>query len=198
MLGIMHLAKRPVVVTGAGELASLFAALTGLAFVGPIALFRPEAATAQFGDLIWLFLISFYWLWAALIVMLCRPRLVVYNLPPSELRPVLAEAIGQLDTEARWAGSSLVLPSLGVQLHLDSVGWLHNTALVASGGEQDLGGWRRLERSLKRALRPVETTAKPQAVLFLGLGLVLLVASVSSLVSDPAAVMVAWNQITAF
>lgn len=198
LFGLIHLRRRPLVVTGVGDLATLGAALTGLVLVGPISLFRPEAATAQFGDLIWLFLVALYWLWLALIAMLCRPRLVIYNLSPSELRPAVAGAIMQLDSEARWAGTSLVLPGLGVQLHLDALPWLHNTSLVSSGGDQDPAGWRRLARALDRALRNVETKPKPQAQFFFVMGALMLGATIVRLVGDPEAVMVAWNQFTAF
>ena len=63
-----------------------------MVLVGPIELFRPEAAIAEFGGYVWLFLLVFYWLWVWLAVLVARPRLVVYNISAEELRPVLAEA----------------------------------------------------------------------------------------------------------
>ncbi len=46
---------------------------------------------------------------------------MIYNLTSGELRPVLAGLVRDLDPEARWAGDSLSLPGLGVQLFLEDV-----------------------------------------------------------------------------
>lgn len=198
MIGLVGLRRRPLLVTGSGDLATLGVALTGLALAGPIALFRPEAATAELGDSIWLFLLAFYWLWVALVVMLCRPRLVVYNLSAAALRPLLSETARQLDAHARWAGDSLALPTLGVQLHFDESSGTRTTSLVSSGPEQDLVGWRRLAKALDRALRGVEAPPAPRGGLLLGVGLTLLVLSVYGLAADPEATAVAWRHATDF
>ena len=85
----------------------------------------------------------FYWLWVLLVVLVARPRLVVYNISTEELHPVLAEAAARLDPDSRWAGNSLALPNLGVQLHLESFDMMRNVSLVSSGSRQNLDGWRR-------------------------------------------------------
>ncbi|MGL4511972.1 MAG: hypothetical protein ACRCT8_02700 [Lacipirellulaceae bacterium] len=198
VLGLVNLRRKPMVVAGSSDLAALGAAATGLAIVGPIALFRPEEATAQMGSAVWLFLIPFYWLWVALAVMLCRPRLVVYNATPSELRPLLAEAAGRLDPDARWAGDNLSLPALGVQLHLDSFAWMRNTSLVASGGGQNLAGWRRLTNALGRSCRGIATPANPRGPVLVVVGAALLLGAIVWLVSSPTEVAVAWAQATSF
>lgn len=198
MIGMVNLRRRPLLVSGANDLATLGVALTGMALVGPIALFRPEAATAELGDGIWLFLLAFYWLWVALVVMLCRPRLVVYNASAAEIRPVLGDAARQLDPSARWAGDSLSLPELGVQLHVDETAWLRTASLVSSGANQDLAGWRRLARGLGRSLRSVETRPNPRAALLLATSGVLVAVSAYAMGSDPDAVVVAWDHLMAF
>ena len=198
MIGLVNLRRHPMMVSGANDLATLGAALTGMALVGPIALFRPEAATAELGNLIWLFLLAFYWLWVTLVVMLCRPRLVIYNTTADELRPVLSEAVRQLCPSARWAGDNLTLPSLGVQLHLDQTSWMRSVSLVSSGAEQDLAGWRRLSRAISRSLRTTPTQANPRASLLLAIGAALLVFSVAGLTSDPEGVAIAWHEVMAF
>lgn len=198
LLGLVNLRRRPVVVTGAGDLAALGIALTGVAFVGPIALFRPETATAELGNFVWLFLLAFYWLWVALIVMLCRPRLVIYNVSSEELRPVLSDVMRQLDAAGRWAGDNVSLPGLGVQVHLDGFPWMRNTSLVASGGRQDLSGWRRFGRGVERALRMAATTPNPRGWLFLGAGIALVLVAIVRMASDPVGVGEAWRQVFAY
>ncbi|MEO0530820.1 MAG: hypothetical protein AAF266_09650 [Planctomycetota bacterium] len=198
LMGLVNLRRRPVVVTGAGDLAALGIALTGVAFVGPIALFRPEAATAELGNFVWLFLLAFYWLWVALIVMLCRPRLVIYNVTAEELRPVLSDVMRQLDAAGRWAGDNVALPGLGVQVHLDGFPWMRNTSLVASGGRQDLAGWRRFGRGVERAMRMTAAVPNPRGWLLLGVGVALFVLAIARMAIDPASVAESWDQVFAY
>ena len=162
LLALVNLRRRPFLTTGGSDLAALGVALSGLVFVGPLELFRPEAATAEFGNYIWLFLLVFYWLWVLLVVLLARPRLVIYNVSAEELHPVLAEAAARLDPDSRWAGNSLALPNLGVQLHLESFDLMRNVSLASSGSRQNLDGWRRLARELATALRPVRVKPNPR------------------------------------
>ena len=159
---MVNLRRRPFLTSGGSDLAALGLALSGLAFIGPLDLLRPEPATAEFGNFIWLVLLAFYWFWLVLIVLLARPRLVVYNTSIEELHPVLAEAASRLDSDARWAGNSLTLPQLGVQLHLESFDLMRNVSLVSSGGQQSLDGWRRLARELKPTLRRVRVKPNPR------------------------------------
>lgn len=198
LLGLVNLRRRPLLVTGAGDVATLGAALTGLAFIGPIALFRPEEATVELGDYIWLFLLAFYWLWLTLIVMVCRPRLVIYNLTAEELRPVLSQAARQIDATCRWAGEGLTLPRIGVHVHIDSFSWMRNTSLVASGGQQDLAGWRRLTKAVERAIRRVETPPNRWGPVLLVAGGGLLATAVVRMAADPPAVAIALRQLFAF
>ena len=198
LLGAINRSNKPVLVSGASDLAALAAALTGLAFIGPIELFRPEAASGLMGNYIWLSLLVFYWLSVALIVMLCRPRLVIYNSTTKDIRPALVEAVAQVDSEARWAGDSLVLPTLEVQMHLDSHPITHTVSLVASGGQQNLLGWRRLQKALERSLRTVNTTRSQTGGVLLVSGVTLIMISVLAMTSDPEAVLVTWKQLSSF
>src|SRR5581483_2738405 len=128
--------------------------IAGLVAVGPIELILPQNAAEQFGPYIWLMLLVMYSLLLSLAVMLARPRLVIYNISLAELRPVLAETIEALDPDSRWAGNSLVLPRLQIELYLESGQSMRNVSLVASSDEQNLAGWKRLESALAAGLRP--------------------------------------------
>lgn len=198
LLGMMNVRRKPLLTTGAADLATLGAALTGFAFVGPIELFRPAAATGELGDYIWLFMLAFYWLWVGLAVLVTRPRLVVYNVSLEELRPVLAEAVAQVDSEARWAGDNLSLPRLGVQLHLDSFGLMRNASLVSTGGNQSLEGWRRLRKALTRSLKNLEVKPNPRSVSFFLAAVGLFAMSIVALMNDPQEVAQAIGDIFAF
>jgi hypothetical protein len=198
LLGLVNLRRRPFLTSGGCDVAALGVALSGLMFVGPLELFRPEAATRSFGNYIWLFLVLFYWLWLVLLVLLSRPRLVVYNISAEELHPVLAETAARLDTGARWAGNNLSLASLGVQLHLDSFDIMRNVSLVASGGRQNLDGWRRLSRELGRSLAATRVKTNPRAVGLLVVSLMLFAVCMAHLLMHQDEIVQAMNEVFAF
>jgi hypothetical protein len=198
LVGILNARRRPFLTSGGSDLTALGVALSGVIFVGPLELFRPEAATTEFGNYIWLFLLMFYWLWLLLVVLLSRPRLVIYNISTEELHPVLAETSSRLDPEARWAGNHLSLPGLGVQLNLDSFDLMRNVSLVASGGRQNIDGWRRLTRELSRALASTRVRMNPRAIGLILVSLVLLGTSISQMLGNPQEVAQAVNEVFAY
>ena len=148
LLGLVNLRRRPFLTSGGSDLTALGVALSGLMFVGPLELFRPEAATRSFGNYIWLFLLLFYWLWLVLVVLLSRPRLVIYNISAEELHPVLAEAAARLDPAARWAGNQLVAAGTGRAAASRQLG--HDAKRVA-GLERQPAEHRRLAAACARA-----------------------------------------------
>ncbi len=184
MIGAMNLSRRSLVVTGTRDAAALGLAVSGLLIVGPLELFFPEVAMARLGPtggmVLLVFYVSFYGLLLVLVLLMLRPRLIVYNISADQLRSILAETVARLDTAARWAGDSLALPTLGVQLHLDTQTAARNVALVSSGSQQDYGGWRRLERALATALAqaPVKRNLLGWPLLLTGAGLLAALAAV--------------------
>jgi hypothetical protein len=198
LLGLVNLRRRPFLTSGGSDLAALGLAISGLVFVGPVELFRPDAATAELGNYIWLFLLLFYWLCLLLVVLLSRPRLVIYNIGSDEIHSVLAETAARLDPDARWAGNNLTLPHLGVQLHLDSFELMRNVTLASSGSRQSLEGWRRLARELASALKTTRVKANPRAVGLLLAALVLLTVSVAHMLSHPVELAQGMNQVFSY
>ena len=198
LLALVNLRRRPFLTSGGSDLAALGVALSGLAFVGPLELFRPEAATNEFGNFIWPVLLVFYWLWVLLVVLVVRPRLVVYNVSIEELHPVIAEAAARLDPDSRWAGNSLALPNLGVYLHLESFDLMRNVSLASSGSRQNLDGWRELARALSSALKPVRVKPNPRGVGFLLLAVLLMGGSLMSLVNHPKELAYAVQEVFAY
>jgi hypothetical protein len=200
LLALVNARRRPFVTTGGCDLAALGAALSGLILVGPIELFRPEAASEQFGRYVWLFLLAFYWLSLSLAVLVARPRLVVYNIRGEELRPVLAEVARKLDPHARWAGDSLALPNLGVMLHMECFEIMRHCSLVSSGGKQSMSGWERLSAELRTQLAGLQVAPNPRA-LALGFTLAafgLLAASITHMLAFPQQVAQAMKEMLSF
>jgi len=183
----VNLRRRPTVVSGMRDMAAMGLALVGLVMVGPMELGFPESAALHLlGSWVWVPLVALYGLCVVLVLLTMRPRLVVYNISAEELRRSLAEVVTELDAEARWAGDSLSLPRLGVQLHLDSAG-KRNVSLVASGPHQNYVGWQKLHRGLAGSLRKLRV-ARNARFLFLALAALGLIAILAWLVyQDPQA-----------
>jgi hypothetical protein len=156
LLGVVNYGRRPLIVSGGRDTAALGIALSGFVLIGPLALLMPMAAASRFGIWIWPLLGGLYILAITLVVLVGRPRLVIYNMTAERLRPILADLVTHLDSQARWAGDTLWLPQLGVHLHIESFPAMHNVSLIAIKAEQPLEGWQRLERALSAELREVE------------------------------------------
>ncbi|MGD9723851.1 MAG: hypothetical protein AB7O59_20815 [Pirellulales bacterium] len=185
VLGAINLSARPLVVNGTRELIALALAVAGLVVVGPMQLFMPEAAAAQFGTLVWALLISFYVLCLILLVIVVRPRLVVYNMTPDQLRPILETLAKRLDHESVWAGRALSLPQMRVHLVIDSFPALQNVALLATSHGQSIAGWRRLEAALREELREVSVAGRTHGVWLALCGGMILLALALRVVDDP-------------
>jgi len=178
VLGAVNLSRRPLMISGARDNAALGIGVSGMLLVGPIELLHPQTAVNELGWYIWVLSISVYALALSLVVLLSHPRLTIYNISLEEFRPLLAEVIDSLDSEHRWAGSSLSLPKLSVQLHVDCNQLMRNVSLVAVGDQQSYAGWRHLESALARRLAPARVAPNVWG-LTLALSAVLLIAAMS-------------------
>jgi hypothetical protein len=192
LLGVINLSRRPVVVSGGRDAAALGLAVSGLVFVGPMALLFPASVAAHFGPwgtkYLWLMFVGLFACCLVFLLLTLRPRLVIYNISTGQLRPILAELVERIDPEARWAGDCLCLPGLGVQLHLEGVGWMRNVSLVSAGPKQDYQGWSRLQAEISAALRSVETPWNIAGLLLLCTGNILVIWLAWAIVHNPQAI----------
>jgi hypothetical protein len=198
VLGLINLRRRPLVVSGGSDLCALGVALSGVMFIGPVELFRPDAATIELGNYIWALLMALYLLLVLLVMLAARPRIIIYNIRPDELHPVLAGTASRLDPDARWAGNHLSLPRWGVQLHIDSIDLMRNVSLVSAGGRQSVEGWRRLTRELGSALATTRVKSNPRAVGFLIGSAALLWVSISQMLRHPIELAQAVGEVFAY
>lgn len=188
LLGAVNLSRRPLLVSGVRDAAALALAVSGLVIIGPMELFFPFEAAVQFGAHVWLLLLALYAMCVVLVLLLLRPRLAIYNISVDKLRPILAELVDGLDPNARWAGDSLALPGLGVQLYVDNFAALRSASLISAGGNQSHQGWRRLETALGDALAREEVVRNPRGMSLIGAGLLIIVAILMAIAQNPQAV----------
>lgn len=174
-IGLFHLRRRPVAISGGRDLALLAAAVAGPMIAGPLDMLQP-AGTGWPWRLVVPF-VSFAFL-TAIALLATRPRLVVYNVSFDRLRPVVAEIAARLDPEARWAGETVALPGRGVQVHLDGRGGMRSMSLVAIGTKMSPEGWADVTRRVRHAVRRVQVRRSPWAAVFIGCGCLLLAAAV--------------------
>lgn len=185
LIGLVNLLRRPFVTTGARDAAAIGIAISGLMVAGPMELFFPDSAAGRFGSYVWLLLIAFYGLCVSLIVLLMRPRIVVYNLSPQKLRPILADIAIRLDPKARWAGDSLMLPSLDMHFVLEGNSWMSNSQLVSIGDKQRFESWRVFEKELREQLGNMRSETVVFGVAMLSIAFLLAIASVTWIVNQP-------------
>ncbi len=188
LFGLINLSRRPFLVSGTRDAAALGLAVAGLVIVGPIELFFPNTAAMTFGPYVWLLLLAFYGLCLLLVLLLLRPRLIIYNMPGDQLRPILASLASELDPDARWAGDSVILPKLGVQLYVDNLTAMRNVSLISSGPDQNYAGWHRLEEALQATLSDEEVVRNPRGMSLVAAGVLISVALVLAIARAPQAV----------
>jgi hypothetical protein len=177
LIGAMNITSRARVVSGTWDSLSLGMGLVGFVLVGPMELFLPSATAFRLQGLVWPLLLICYVLVLTLYVLLSRPRIVIYNLGAEQVRSVLAEVFNSLDTDVRWAGDSVCLPNLGVQLHVDVVSTLRNVQLISTSVAQSYEGWSRLRKKLSARLRETPGVRNPYGLSLVFCGVLLVATS---------------------
>ena len=169
-LAWLHSRPQPFAVDGRRDFIALALALFGVLFVGPGSITPPLSAMTIWRANVWLLCGVLYFCVVVLSTSLQRPRIVVYNATCEELRAPLSRVALSLDDEARWAGASLNLPNLGVQLYVDGAALGRVATLVGLGAERSQQGWARLGNELRRELATWEPTRRRGWLAFAALG----------------------------
>lgn len=187
----LNLGRAPVIVSGARDTAALGCGLAGLAIVGPVELFMPEAAAREFGPWIWGLLVGMYALLVTLAMTGQRPRLVIYNAPREVVRAAVERVAAELDPTARWAGDTVELPAAQLEMRLEYFSPLQNASLVMQGELYRTESWRTLRLGLEREFARVVGLPNPRGGIILSAGLLLLGLVVWQLISRPQAMALA-------
>lgn len=177
VLGIVHLRRRPMAVSGAvdavcltaGLSGCLAAGLSGLVSGGPLAFLQPAVGASRWS---WAVMAAVAILVLALAILISRPRLVVYNATIEQLRPAVAEVVLVLDPSARWAGETVAMPSRGLQVHIDGGSPMRNVTLVSLGQRPSPEGWGEFTRRLRASIARLRVSSSPWGGVFLAAGIV--------------------------
>ena len=183
-LAALNSGHRPRMLTGQEDLTALALGLIGFVMVGPLLYILPIDALAFWGFYTWFFLALLYALVVWFLGAVFRFRVVVYNINAGELKSILEKVGQELDSEARWAGNSLSLPTLGIQFYMTRFSLLQNTSLQGCGSNQDLQGWLRFEKSLNNAvMRHHSEKANRVPILMTTIGLLMAATSATILLT---------------
>lgn len=191
MLGAFRLRSRPLVTTGWRDVAALGIALMGLVAIGPVQLFFPTYAAARFSGWVWIILLALYLLTLLLVMLSCRPRLIVYGLGEDAFFQVLQEAAAHVDPEASWHGQTLTFPNVGMQLITEPTGARGVQQAVILSGPGSIQPWLQLESELvKRCAQATATERSWTGFWLIVGGLAILLIALWRVAADPAAALV--------
>ncbi|MEK6239442.1 MAG: hypothetical protein N2C14_32390 [Planctomycetales bacterium] len=189
ILGVINLRSRPFLATGSQDAVALGGAAGGFILIGPMELLLPQTAYHNYEGFVFVMLASLYGLCLTLYVLTARPCLIIYNISLDEFRPALSQAFDALKADARWAGNTVSLPSLGIEMHVSSFGVLRNVQLSPVGLNQSLTGWRRLELALNDALRTSEVRRNSRGAVYVAVGTLMILLSTAAICSDRQALV---------
>ncbi len=189
VLGWINCQRRPLVVSGTRETSALALALAGCVLVGPGQLLLPSDAAARFAAGVWVLLSLLYVLGVTLVVLVSRPRLVIYNTTANDVRAALDKVAVQLDAPSRWAGATLALDPLGLDLRVEEFAPLGNVSLIANSDHQSTQNWCRLEQMLRSKLAVVPSRPCLRGGLLIATGALVLLVLVYRVVENSAAMV---------
>lgn len=181
-IAVLHLRRRPVVLSGARDAMLLAAGVSGLVVAGPLALLQPLTGSSPWTAAA---LLAGFAILVAFAILAARPRLVVYNVGLDQLRPLVADVVTRIDPAARWAGEAAALPTRGLQLHLDARGAASSVSIIAAGSRPSAETWAEFSRRLRRGVTRIRVRRSPWGLAFLALAAAVVAAA--WLASWPAA-----------
>lgn len=191
MLGRFRLSRSPLVTTGWRDAAALGIAIMGLVAIGPMQLFFPTYAAARFAGWVWGLLLGLYLLSVLLVVLGCRPRLIIYGIDEDGFFRALHAAAQRVDATANWQGQILMMPEVGMQLVAEPTGSRGVQTVVSLSGLTSVAPWMQLERELVRECHHLRAAHRGWAGLaLLVAGGCLLFIAVSMIMSNPAHALV--------
>ncbi len=185
LIGVLHLRRRPIVISGSRDMTCLGLSLTGMFLVGPAELFFPNAAFNLMGVSVWLLMLLLYGTFLIFTVLNSKPRLVVFGFGEEELVRQVTEAVQQIDAETRWLDQHFVSPGLQIEAVVEQAGFGKIGQIVSTRRDQNLAGWVQLERVLRTRLGTVVVEPRTGGRVWLLMGLVLVGSILYTLTKHP-------------
>ncbi len=186
LIGALRLRTRPLMTTGWRDTLTLGIAASGLIAIGPMQLFFPTQAALHWHGWVWAALFVLYLLGLTMFLLSCKPRLVSYGMDERQFRETLLRAAQPLDPQSHWNGEILSLPSKGIQLAIEPSGATRVHQVVLVGLLHNLQEWIQLERAFVAEGSQISCPRSLAGWPFVIGGALLLAASITPMLSDPA------------
>jgi hypothetical protein len=139
--------REPTLLNSTQDTLLLGMGCVGLAVIGPMELFFPNAAYSVLGEWTWCFLLGLYFFIVLFVSLNRKPNWTLYGMDLDSSRALLNQAMDAEGIEYEWMDRVLRVPSLGMLAMLEPANATGNvTYLSASGWKQDILGWHRLEK----------------------------------------------------
>lgn len=154
-LSIIRIGGWVWVTTGSRDVAAVIFAISGMIVIGPLELFFPNTTAAMLGPWVWAPLLLLYFLFACLVVLNSRPKLVVYGRTLEEVYPAMVRAACTLDAGAIENAEQLQvhLPALTAHLRIDLARGNDCSTVVAFEQTLPVVFWRQFAKQLRTELR---------------------------------------------
>lgn len=185
LIGVLRLRTRPLITSGWRDTLTLGIAASGLVALGPMQLFFPAQAAAQWHSWVWVALFALYALGLMMLLFSCKPRLVAYGMDDQQFTASLLAAACEVDDQAHWNGEVLCLPSATIQLALEPSGTARVHQVVLIGFLRNLPDWIKLEHAFARHGSQTTCPRSNAGWPFTLAGMCLLTIAVVPLISDP-------------
>ena len=189
MLGAIRLRRHPLITTGWRDTLTLGVAASGFVAIGPMQLFFPSQAATRWHAWVWLALFILYLLGLMMILLSAKPRLIAYGMEENQFHRTLLEAARQVDPQAQWTGEVVSMPHSGLQLAREATGATRVQQVVHVGLLHNIQDWLKLENAFVVLASKTQCAPSLAGWPFLVVGLLLLVAAITPMLSDPAATL---------
>jgi len=139
--------SRPTLLNAVQDTMLLGMGCVGLAVIGPLELFFPNAAYSVLGEWTWAFLLGLYFFIVLFAALNRSPSWTMYGLDCDSFQSLLNAALSSEEIPYQWLDYVLHVPSLGIVAMIEPANRLGNAVhLTPSGAKQDILGWHRLEK----------------------------------------------------
>ena len=171
-LGMINLSQKTRVLTGRQDLIALSFGVAGLLIVGPLHIFLPPAGMIRFGNHVWYPMVVLYLFGVLWLSMICRPRLVLYNLNYEDFSRILEYVIEREIWTDRRYGNVIQIRELEIQFEILPVEATKNITLHSTRAEQSNTGWRVLQKALQTELLSHSAVPSAYGWIYLACGIV--------------------------
>ncbi|MDG2206754.1 MAG: hypothetical protein P8K78_02505 [Pirellulales bacterium] len=152
-LGVLNLSCRPRVLLGVIDSLALSIGVSGLVIIGPLQILLPSAVMVRFGENIWYPMVLLYLFGATWLLLLSRPRIVIYGIRPYAFQMSLSSVLTRNQWSADQNENIVRIHELGIDLEIYVFPMMQNVILRPVQSQQSLRAWQKLRAEVTSELQ---------------------------------------------